>query len=324
MQRFAVHRALIGAAVLVTNLIHHAHATCGASFCMVNTNWNMQGFAPEPGLRLDLRYEYIKQDQPMQGSDRVAFGQIPRHHDEIYTTNRNWLANVDYTIDADWGISATIPIVDRDHAHIHNHRGAPLYETWSFSRLGDVRVVGRRQWMTEDKEAARLAYFGLNLGLKLPTGDRDVENSAGQVAERSLQPGTGTTDVIFGGYYSGVLPFADSSWFVQALGQSAVDSRDNYKPGKRYTLDLGYRYEWSASVGLMVQLNALHRGRDSGSEAEPDDSGGKFVYVSPGVSIAVNKTVQIYGFVQLPLYQYVNGVQLTADWSALIGLSAKF
>src|SRR5262245_25263318 len=179
VQRLHLRRALLVGALLAPTPQQSAQATCGASFCMVNTNWNLQGFAPEPGLRLDLRYEYIKQDQPMAGSDRVGFGQIRRHHDEIQTTNRNWLASIDYTIDANWGVAATIPIVDRDHAHIHNHRGAQLLDTWSFTRLGDVRVLGRRQWMSEDKEAARVSYYGLNLGLKLPTGDRDIANSVG-------------------------------------------------------------------------------------------------------------------------------------------------
>ena len=32
----------------------------------------------------------------------------------------------------------------------------------------------------------------------------------------------------------------------------------------------------------------------------------------------------VYGFLQLPLYQYVNGVQLTADWSIVAGVSARF
>ena len=316
--------ALLAGALAAAMACGGAHATCGASFCMVNTNWNLQGFAPEPGVRLDLRYEYIKQDQPMSGSNRVAFGAIRRHHDELYTTNRNWLAGIDYTIDANWGLAATIPIVDRDHAHIHNHRGAQLMDTWNFTRLGDVRVVGRRQWMSEDKEAARLSYYGLNLGLKLPTGDRDVDNAAGDRAERTLQPGTGTTDIILGAYYSGVLPFADSSWFAQALWQSPLGSREDYKPGRRFTIDVGYRYELSPSVGLMVQLNALHRARDSGQQAEPEDSGGQFVFASPGVSVALTKAVQLYGFVQLPIYQYVNGVQLTADWSAVLGVSARF
>ena len=83
MKRKAVARTLLAGALLAPMLHQTAQATCGASFCMVNTNWNLQGFAPEPGFRFDLRYEYIKQDQPMSGSNKVAFGQIPRHHDEI-------------------------------------------------------------------------------------------------------------------------------------------------------------------------------------------------------------------------------------------------
>ena len=58
--------------------------------------------------------------------------------------------------------------------------------------------------------------------------------------------------------------------------------------------------------------------------AEPEDSGGKFVYLSPGMSYMLTQRLQAYGFVQLPLYQYVNGVQLTADWAVAAGLSLRF
>ena len=37
-----------------------------------------------------------------------------------------------------------------------------------------------------------------------------------------------------------------------------------------------------------------------------------------------HKTTHIYGSVQWPLYQRVNGVKLTADWSAVVGVSARF
>lgn len=324
MKRLTRKHALLTGALIAALVSHGAQASCGASFCMVNTNWNLQGFAPEPGLRVDLRYEYMKQDQPMSGSDKVAFGQIRSHHDELSTINRNWLLGFDYTINRDWGVAVTIPVVDPDHAHIHNHDGAQLYDAWSFRRLSDVRVLGRRLWITENKEAGKVNYFGINLGVKLPTGERDVRNAAGDRAERTLQPGTGTTDIILGGFYNGVLPFAASSWFAQALWQSPLESREDYKPGRRITIDLGYRYELTDQVGLMLQLNALHRQRDSGDQAEPDDTGGKFLFVSPGVSVALAKTVQLYGFVQFPLYQKVNGVQLTADWSAVVGVSARF
>ena len=58
--------------------------------------------------------------------------------------------------------------------------------------------------------------------------------------------------------------------------------------------------------------------------AEPDDTGGVFAHVSPGASYALSKGVQVYGFVQQPLYQYVNGVQLTARWSAVVGITTRF
>ena len=87
---------------------------------------------------------------------------------------------------------------------------------------------------------------------------------------------------------------------------------------------MGYRYSATDRLTLMLQLNALYKDRDKGDEAEPDDSGGKFVFVSPGLSYVVVKNVQLYGFVQLPVYQYVNGVQLTADWAAVAGISTRF
>src|SRR5262245_29816065 len=274
---------------------NEARASCGAAFCMVNTSWNVQGAWTEPGARFDLRYEYIDQDQPRAGSDKVAVGQIPAHHDEVRTINRNWLANFDYTFNAQWGVSATLPLIDRDHSHIHNHMGQQLLETWDFRKLGDLRVLGRRQWQTESREAQRLDFFGVNFGLKLPTGDTNVKNADGDPAERSLQPGTGTTDLLLGAYFTRMLG-SGSSWFADFLFQQPLDSHDDFKPGRQAGFDVGYRYALTDRTTLMLQLNLLYKDRDKGAEAETDDSGGKFVFVSPGASYVLLKNVQLYGF----------------------------
>jgi hypothetical protein len=298
------------------------HANCGAAFCMVNTSWNVQGAWTEPGARLDLRYEYINQDQLRSGSDKVASGQIPRDHDELKTVNRNWIANFDYAFNANWGAGITAPVANRDHQHIDT--ATADFERWNFTELGDVRVLGRYQFATSKGDAPEINFFGVNFGLKLPTGKTGVVNATGERAERTLQPGTGTTDVLLGAYYRSSLPLRDSSWFVQGLYQQPLNSHEDYRPGKRASVDIGYRYEATPQLGLMLQLNALVRGRDSGAQAEPDDSGGKYVFVSPGMSYAVTKNLQVYGFVQKALYQYVNGVQLTADWSGVAGISLRF
>jgi hypothetical protein len=313
----------IFAAALALALAGEAAASCGTAFCMVNTSWNVQGIWTEPGARFDLRFEYIDQDQPKAGSRKVGVGEIRQHHDEVRTVNRNWLATFDYTFSEAWGVSATLPVLDRDHVHIHNHGGGQLRDQWNFTEAGDLRVLARRQWRAESVEAQRLDFFGATLGLKLPTGEDDVRNPEGLLAERSLQPGSGTTDLLAGGYFRRMLS-SGSSWFADILVQAPFSGHENFKPGARTSLDLGYRMEVTDKLGLMLQLNLLHRRRDRGAEAEPQNSGGKFAYVSPGVSYVLTDRLQLYAFLQLPLYQYVNGVQLTADWAVLAGVSTRF
>lgn len=302
-----------------------AHASCGSAFCSVNTNWDLHGARGEPGSVLDLRYEDIKQDQPRSGSDKVDVGQVPRHHDEVFTKNRNWLASFDYTFDAHWGLNVQAPLVDREHLHIHNHQGAQLPESWTFSGLGDVRVLGRYNAVrSESRDPPERSFAGINFGLKLPTGAIDKRNGDGELAERTLQPGTGSTDALLGAYYVAAMPLQALSWFAQAQIQAPISSRDGYKPGGRLTADIGLRYDLSERASLLLQANFLARGRDSGVNAEPEDSGGRAIFLSPGASVSLTRDIRVYGFLQLPLYQYVNGVQLTADKAALIGASARF
>lgn len=313
------------AALAAASISLAAHASCGSAFCMVNTNWS-QGAWTEAGTRLDLRYEYINQDEPRSGTAKVGVGEIPHDHDEIRTVNRNWVAALDHAFSANWGVNVSLPVVDRFHQHIHNDpdTGDKETETWDFSSLGDMRVLGRYQFASHTHDDASLDLWGLNFGLKLPTGKFHETNVDGELAERTLQPGTGTTDAVFGAYYSSVLPLHNLSWFAQALYQSALNTREEFKPGNRFGVDLGTRYEAADRVGLMLQLNYQQKGRDKGLQAEPEDSGGSFLYVSPGASWDLSKKLQLYSFVQLPLYQKVNGVQLTADYSFVVGLSTRF
>jgi hypothetical protein len=296
------------------------NAGCGSAFCAVSTDWASQGEWTEAGGKVDLRYEFIDQDQPRHGAEKVGVGEVPQHDDEVRTINRNWIGQLDYNFNARWGVSAIVPLISRDHEHIHNHNGEQLPESWHFTEIGDARVLGRYQLPLHGEAPSSI---GFSLGVKLPTGKFDVANDEGEVAERMLQPGTGTTDLLAGVFYNRL--FANSSSvFVQARYESATDSRDDYRPGDRFFMDLGYRYPLTSRFALQAQLNAVLKEREHGANAEPEDSGGKYLFFTPGVSFAVTRSLQLYGFVQLPLYQYVNGVQLTADWAALAGASWRF
>jgi len=300
-----------------------AAASCGSAFCSVNTGWDVQGAWTEPGTRLDFRYESIDQDQPMAGRRKVGVGEVPGHHDEVYTRNRNYLTSIDHTFGPDWGVNVLVPVVDREHFHIHNHMGAALEDRWNFTALGDVRVLARRRLANGEDQEPSAWLTALNFGLKLPTGRTTVTNADGEPAERSLQPGTGTTDLLIGASYSRLRPTKSLSTFLQTVAQLPLYEHDGYKPGNRIIFDAGLRYGVGEQVGLLLQVNTLWRGRDRGAEAEPEDTGGSSVFVSPGLSYAIGKSFNVYGFFQVPVYQYVNGVQLTARKAFTIGATLR-
>jgi hypothetical protein len=297
-----------------------AWASCGSAFCTVNTNLLPQIPLTEPGTRFDARFEYIDQNQPRHGNRNVSVGQIPRHHDEVETINRNLVLSLGHNFDENWGITAILPVINREHEHIHNHRGAKLLETWNFTQPGDLRLLGRYQL----QGAHPSNVYGLVAGVKLPTGSISVTNAEGVPAERTLQPGTGTTDGVIGAFWNDTLPIPDSGWFTQLLVQTPFYKREGFRPGYSVGFDLGYNYQPLPELALILQLNTVRKGRDAGPAAEPEDSGGWTVSLSPGISYGVTASTNLYGFAQVPLYRYVNGVQLTANWSVVVGVSTRF
>lgn len=310
------------AAALAALMPSLAAASCGASFCAVNSNWTSESALAEAGNAFDLRYESIRQDQPMTRSRKLAVGEIHAHHDEVSTRNSNVVLRYSHSFGNGFGVEVSGSVGKREHVHIHNHHGAQIVDEWNFTEPGDVRVTGRYQLHTVD-DPLQPAMGGILVGLKLPTGKYDIANAKGAVGERSMQPGTGTTDLILGGYYHRKLTEAGAAWFAQGQVQHALNTRDNYKPGTQLGLDFGVRKGLTGTIGVLAQLNYVHKRADSGSDAEPDSSGGRFLYASPGLSIALPGKAQAYLFYQVPLYRHVTGIQLTANRALVLGISGQ-
>jgi len=257
-----------------------AAASCGSAFCTINTDWDTQAPWQDDATRLDLRTEYIRQDQLRAGTDKTGATGTLGEHDEVRTLNRNYVASLSHAFSSSLGLALQVPLVSRDHAHVFNDAGGPEPESWTFNRLGDVRVLAHLR--LDDAQSPHGGAYGLIGGVKLPTGSIDVRNSDGELAERSLQPGTGSTDLIAGGFASG--HFTKASWHAQVNWQHAVSERQDFQPGDHVGLDAGLAYPLGA-VHALGQINLLWRAHDTGLNAESADSGGKYAYFSPGVAV---------------------------------------
>jgi len=159
--------------------------------------------------------------------------------------------------------------------------------------------------------------------LKLPTGSIDVTNADGARAERSLQPGSGTTDLILGLAWRRLLTPADSL-NLQATWVQALNSREEFKPGRRIELGGGWSHAFNPAISGVLQVNVVDKARDSGAQAEPDNSGSTSAFVSPGINLAIGARGVLYGYMQVPVYQRVNGIQLVPKTSFAIGYTATF
>lgn len=299
-----------------------AAEACGACGCTLNSDWASQGYAVKPGFRFDLRYDYFNQDQLRMGTQSVVQGnfEFPNEQEiQQKTINRNLTLTLDYSPSAEWGVALMIPAFDRYHSTIAE---GDTDTTQSQGRgLGDIRVLGRFQGFSENHS------FGVQLGVKLATGGtKQTFNGgvqAGEALDRGLQLGTGTTDLLFGFYAFGNLA---PNWgcFGQVLFQKPMGERDGFKPGDGVNANVGLRYTGFSGVTPHVQLNARAEQRESGSNADVANSGATLVYLSPGITFEVTRSLQVYAFAQVPVAQRVNGLQLEPRFSASVGMHWSF
>jgi hypothetical protein len=235
------------------------------------------------------------------------------------TINRNLTATLDYSPSADWGVSVLVPIFNRYHVTIAGGDSDP-----SFSKgdgLGDVRVLGRYQGFSDDHS------FGVQLGVKLATGDTkqtfNAGAQAGELVDRGLQLGTGTTDLLFGVYGFGSFT-PDWGVFGQVLFQKPMAEKDGFKPGDGVNANVGVRYTGIRGVTPHLQFNVRAEGREAGVNADVDNSGATLVYLSPGITFTLSPALQVYAFAQVPVAQRVNGLQIEPRSSVSLGLHWTF
>ena len=301
-----------------------ASASCGSAFCTLMTARYAQGAgAPPAGWSADVRVEWLTQDRLRSGTHDLDASQVSGEEAiERRTRNVNVVTTLEHGLGAAWSVLLRVPVVRRDHLHdlVDAATGLPSApERWRFTKLGDVQLLARHQSLSEDLSHA-LAWYG---GLKLPTGSIDIVNADGTRAERALQPGTGTTDLVLGAAMRIALGGSDAL-IGQAGVTTALNSREQYRPGARIDASAGWSHAFSPGWGGVLQVNLSHRGRDRGEQAEPENSGSTTLNVSPGLTWAVGKASTLYAYAQLPVYQNVNGIQLVPRQSFAVGLTTEF
>jgi hypothetical protein len=294
---------------------------CGCGVFDVGTS-SMFPTAGDDGMAF-LQYDYQDQNRNWSGTSTApAANNDDKEIETDFTT-----FGLQYMFNSGWGVQAELPY---DYRHFTTDDGTGTGNTVSrnWNQLGDIRLEGIYDGFFADKSA------GVIFGVKLPTGDFKFDPD---VVDRDTQIGTGSTDILLGGFYRGNITKDEKwDWFAQGLLDVPVLTQVQYRPGVELDTAAGIDYK-GFSVGRvrispLAQVIFSYRSSDSGANAsggandDPADgvsSGYERIMLSPGIEFHIHP-VKIYADAEIPVFQHFTGNQLAASVLFKVSMSYMF
>jgi hypothetical protein len=262
--------------------------------------------------------------------------------------NTQWYsAGFSYMFSREWGVMVRQPFANRS---LTTDTGAFAgVTTFPAKDWGDLEVMGMYTGFFNDMST------GLIFGLKFPTGAYTTPG-----LDRDNQIGTGSTDLILGGFHRGLIT-GDNAWqyFYQAMWRRPFLYRDaadpqgffdgnggvvqSYHPAMQIDGAAGIVYNNLYNVlGFdkitpLAQVIISHRNADTGTGADPLNTGFDRVMLSPGIEFtkvldeANNRVLKAYFDVEFSVYYRANAAnnngtegQLLAPYQIKIVTSYNF
>ncbi len=301
------------AAVLTPGVVHACACGCGV-FDVATSSMIPNG----TGGMAWLQYDYMDQNQDWHNFQPADAGL----NDDKEIQTHFITVGMNYMVNQSWGAQVEIPY---DFRYFKGTDNAGDIASHSWSQLGDIRLQGIYSGFFADQS------LGVTFGVKLPTGAYNVDatanvNNPTGLVDRDTQLGTGSTDILLGGFDRGNLTQDEKwDWFAQGLLNVPAAIQGHYRPGIELDAAAGIDYKGAtlgrALVVPVAQLIFSERSHDDGADSDPSGTGYQRLMVAPGLEVHFHPAI-IYADIEVPVVQHFTGYQLTA--SVLYKLSVSF
>ncbi|TAK02537.1 MAG: transporter [Candidatus Manganitrophaceae bacterium] len=305
-----------------------ALASCGSANCFLVTG-TQEGIASPGQLVLDLSYRWIPMDQVHRGSQSAEEALVPRidfengeivqnGHREIRTNNELAQLDVSYGVTPRFALTLAVPFMN-NRTHEHAHVPGTFTREDGTAGFGDLRLVGKYALWISTKH---LLVGGL--GIKAPTGEYKLLDHDGEINEPTLQPGTGSWDPLASLYYAYQIIPHELDAFVSTSYQYTTENSLDYQIGSTLIVNAGVSYRINEKVLTSLQVNGRQAPHDEFHGRTVSSTGGRWVYITPGITVQASPNTALYTHLQLPVYQYVNEVNLVPRYGLIFGISHVF
>lgn len=318
-------RSITAFSLLVAMLAASCPARLGAcASCPsgdVGTSYN---FPDGAGGLAWMQYNFESQSQNYSGFNRAP---ADANHDKLIQTS-TMIAGFQYFWNEKWGFQVLVPSAntlyryaqhndghsEEEHEGGHEEEQVVTKQWWA---MGDIRLNAIWTGLSKDQST------GINLGVKLPSGNWTEPN-----VERSVQVGTGSTDILFGFYHRHrITSDARWSWYSQAQLDAPVISQGGYTPGIAVDVAAGVYYSGlrigKVKIRPIAQTLFTTVAADSGPAASGQNNGFQQLSLAPGIEFELHP-VRLYTDVAMPVMNNVSGNQLIAPAQVRVIASYAF
>lgn len=178
------------------------------------------------------------------------------------------------------------------------------------------------------------SVINYGLGAKAPLGKSDFTTENGIQLTADLQPGSGAWDGLGWISVSKGLNFRPSGTISGSLtyrmpgkNTSYLNNTATYQFGNELQANLGYTdqviiFNSLVNPGLVFKYrNVL---ADKFNDQEIPNTGGEWIFVRPEVTVLLGQQLNLNTRVELPVYSFVEGTQLTPTIRITVGISYQF
>jgi hypothetical protein len=295
------------------------------------------------GLRLTYTRPERRSDAELAG---LAGEHIHAHNSDYNLVGAVGLA---YGITHRLTLSAELPYVRRDDLREGSHAHSGGVAINGVEQLGSVAGVGDLTLLAKYRltggEGAGLALVG---GIKVPTGSTHKRSRDGERLETEHQPGTGSWDPVVGA--SGSAPFGPVTLTASALYQFSSEGAQHTRLGDRLQGGIALSHRFGSRPRGHVQSHNHHHGDELDEHREAPHSswdafvelagewegrqridgeveaasGGKWLWLAPGVRFNAGSGWSATAALAIPVYQRIRASHPDNRYRLTLSLGRAF
>lgn len=249
-------------------------------------------------------------------NDLMAVDRVLDDDTRIRQTNSR-LLEVNYGLSDRFSIAAVVSYINQIRT-INGFEG--VQEITKTQGLGDlVFLLKYRVTPIENKLNHTLV---IGAGPKLPTGKTEFTNNIGLILPADMQPGTGSLDGFLWSYYQKNALFVPALSLINVMTfrksgkNTSYNDTQTYEFGDEFQFNLGFNYNLF-TIRWPVDFFVFGRYRSQTEDFIDGDTfpstGGKWVYLIPGVNVAFHPDLAFRITSDIPVYRKLDGTQLTTS-----------